>query len=77
MQNGLRNGYLFCNRFAFHSGITQFEAPTATELQKLEEKSLIVYIMIGKTQESSDKCNDIPVQFNLNYVPLHPIQGQL
>jgi biopolymer transport protein ExbD len=57
--------------------MTQWEAPTATELQKLEEKSLIVYIMIGKPQGNSDKYDAVLIQLNSDFVPLHQIPEQL
>ena len=48
--------------------MTQFEIPQATELQKLREKSLIVYIMVGTGQE---------IQLNSDFVSLDELHAQL
>ena len=48
--------------------MTQFELPNVTELQKLEEKSLVVYIMVGKNHENK---STVPViQLNSEFVSL-------
>ena len=47
--------------------MTQFDLPTATELQKLEEKSLVVYVMVGKNPEN--KSTPI-IQLNSEFVRL-------
>jgi biopolymer transport protein ExbD len=51
--------------------------PTATELQKLKEKSLLVYIMIGKTHENAMKNTDILIQLNSDLVSLEEIPDRL
>ncbi|MDR0541062.1 MAG: biopolymer transporter ExbD [Dysgonamonadaceae bacterium] len=48
--------------------MTQFNLPVAEELQKLEEKSLIVYIMVGK---------DASIQLNSDFVSLEEIPARL
>ncbi|MDL2243854.1 biopolymer transporter ExbD [Bacteroidales bacterium OttesenSCG-928-J19] len=35
--------------------MTQFDVPTATELQKLQEKELLIYIMLGHTFDETGK----------------------
>jgi biopolymer transport protein ExbD len=55
----------------------QFEVPTATELQKLKEKSLLVYIMIGKPYKNSMKSTDILIQLNSDFVSLEEIPERL
>jgi biopolymer transport protein ExbD len=47
---------------------TQLELPTATELQKLEEKSLVIYIMVGQKQDNTS--SDYDVQLNSQFVSL-------
>lgn len=44
--------------------LTQFELPTATELQQLEEKSLLIYIMVG------NENNSPIIQLNNDFVTL-------
>ncbi|GHV55782.1 biopolymer transporter ExbD [Bacteroidia bacterium] len=48
--------------------MTQFNLPTVEELQKLEEKSLIVYVMVGK---------DTPIQLNSEFVGLEEMPARL
>ncbi|MDR0681655.1 MAG: biopolymer transporter ExbD [Dysgonamonadaceae bacterium] len=55
----------------------QFEVPTATELQKLKEKSLLVYVMIGKPHEKAMKNTDILIQLNSDFVSLEEIPERL
>jgi biopolymer transport protein ExbD len=58
--------------------MTQFELPTATELQKLKEKSLLIYIMVGKSQGSnSTKSANIHIQLNSNFVSLEEMPEHL
>ena len=53
----------------------QFDLPTATELQKMEEKSLVVYIMVGQKQDSK---STIPViQLNSEFVSLEEIPAAI
>ncbi len=55
--------------------MTQFEIPHATELQKLKEKSLVIYIMVGHKQ--GDTNEDIDIQLNSNFVTLDELFNQL
>ena len=48
---------------------TQFDLPQASELQKLKEKSEVVYIMVGKNQNTV-KDSDFVIQFNSDFVSL-------
>jgi biopolymer transport protein ExbD len=48
--------------------MTQLNLPTADELQKLEEQSLIVYVMAGK---------DSPIQFNSDFISLEEMPLRL
>ncbi|GHT00014.1 biopolymer transporter ExbD [Bacteroidia bacterium] len=48
--------------------MTQFNLPSAVELQKLEEKSLIVYVMVGK---------GTPIQLNSNFITLEEMPAHL
>ena len=48
--------------------MTQFNLPTAEELQKLEEQSLIVYVMVGK---------NTPIQLNTHFISLEEIPTHL
>jgi biopolymer transport protein ExbD len=57
--------------------MTQFELPTATELQKLKEKSLLVYIMVGKPQGYSTENETIRIQLNSDFVLLEEIPDHL
>jgi biopolymer transport protein ExbD len=57
--------------------MTQFDVPTITELQKLQEKSLIVYIMVGKEQENTHPDNEIQIQLNSDFVSLNEMPAHL
>ncbi|MDR2682849.1 MAG: biopolymer transporter ExbD [Dysgonamonadaceae bacterium] len=48
--------------------MTQLNLPTAGELQKLEEQSLIVYVMAGK---------DTPIQLNSQFIRLEEMPAHL
>jgi len=48
--------------------MTQFNLPTADELQKLEEQSLIVYVMAGL---------NTPIQLNTDFVTLEEMPARL
>ncbi|MDR3339901.1 MAG: biopolymer transporter ExbD [Candidatus Symbiothrix sp.] len=56
--------------------LTQFEVPNAVELQKLKEKSLLVYIIVGK-QDSLDSEKLPAIQLNANFVTIENIQEGL
>jgi len=49
--------------------MTQFDLPTAETLQKLEEKSLLLYVMVGKDPNT--------VQVNSSFVALDEIQNRV
>ena len=48
--------------------MTQFNLPTAEEMQKLEEQSLIVYVMVGQ---------NTPIQLNSDFVGLEEMSARL
>ena len=48
--------------------MTQFDLPTAKELQKLEERSLIVYVMAGL---------NTPIQLNSEFIGLEDMPAHL
>lgn len=48
--------------------LTEFDTPTATELQKLEEKSKVFYLMVGK---------DRTIQFNAELVDMDELPAAL
>ena len=48
--------------------MTQFNLPTAEEMQKLEEQSLIVYVMVGQ---------DTPIQLNSDFIGLEEMPARL
>ena len=48
--------------------MTQFNLPTAEELQKLEEQSLIVYVMVGQ---------NTPIQLNTDFIHLEEMPAHL
>ncbi|MCC8145092.1 MAG: biopolymer transporter ExbD [Bacteroidales bacterium] len=47
--------------------MTQFDLPQATELQKLEEKSSVIYIMVGNPH---DPANENKIQLNSEFVSI-------
>jgi len=55
--------------------MTQFEIPNASELQELEEKSHVIYIMVGQKQGNTN--NDIVIQLNSNFVTIDEMPNQL
>jgi biopolymer transport protein ExbD len=57
--------------------MTQFELPEAAELDRLEEKSLIVYIMVGKEQGTADKGTGTTIQLNSDFVSLNEMPARL
>ena len=48
--------------------MTQFNLPMAQELQKLEEQSLIVYVMVGQ---------NTPIQLNSDFISLEEVPAHL
>ena len=48
--------------------MTQFNLPTAEEMQKLEEKSLIIYVMLGQ---------NTPIQLNTDFITLEEMPEHL
>ena len=55
--------------------MVQFDLPTASELQKLEEKSLIVYVMVGQKQENQ---STVPIiQLNSKFVSLEEMPAAI
>lgn len=56
--------------------MTQFQVPTASELQSLKEKSLVIYIMVGH-QEQINKNALPPIQLNSFFTSLEEMPGNL
>jgi biopolymer transport protein ExbD len=57
--------------------MTQFELPTAAELDRLEEKSLILYIMVGKGEGTAGKGTETAIQLNSDFVSLEEMPAHL
>ncbi|GHT75846.1 biopolymer transporter ExbD [Bacteroidia bacterium] len=55
---------------------TQFDIPAVTELQKLEEKSHITYVMVGYKPGSSDTSGML-IQLNSDLITLDEIPARL
>ncbi|GHU74459.1 biopolymer transporter ExbD [Bacteroidia bacterium] len=49
--------------------MTQFDLPASEMVQKLEEKSLLLYVMVGKNTEQ--------IQLNSNFIPLDEMPSRL
>jgi len=56
--------------------LTQVQLPTASELQKLKEKSLLVYILVGK-QSKEDRENEFEIQLNSELIDLETMPSRL
>jgi biopolymer transport protein ExbD len=67
--------FLIVTHFRPVAVMTQLELPTATELQKLEEKSLVIYIMVGHKQDNPS--GDYDIQLNSGFVQLEEIPATL
>ena len=52
--------------------LTQFQLPNTQELQKLKEKSLLTYIIVGKTENGP-----APIQLNNDFTTLDAMPEQL
>lgn len=52
----------------------QFDLPLATELQKLEEKNSVIYIMVGK---SDQKSKENQIQVNSEFVSIENLSVTL
>jgi biopolymer transport protein ExbD len=63
--------FMIVTHFRPVSVMTRLELPVATELQKLEEKSLVIYILIGHKQENQTSAYDI--QVNSEFAKLEEI----
>jgi biopolymer transport protein ExbD len=55
--------------------LTKVDLPTATELQKLQEKSLVIYLMVG--QKLSEKSPTQVIQLNSDFVTLEELPAAL
>jgi biopolymer transport protein ExbD len=67
--------FMIVTHFRPVSVMTQLELPVATELQKLEEKSLLVYIMVGHKDGNTSPEYDI--QLNSQFVSLEEMPAAL
>jgi biopolymer transport protein ExbD len=67
--------FMIVTHFRPVSVMTQLELPAATELQKLEEKSLLVYIMVGHKPGNTSSGYDI--QLNSQFVGLEEMPAAL
>ncbi|GHT60241.1 biopolymer transporter ExbD [Bacteroidia bacterium] len=56
--------------------LTQFQLPNTKELQKLQEKSLLIYIIAGKTGDESTG-EQAPIQLNNDFTTLDVMPEQL
>jgi biopolymer transport protein ExbD len=56
--------------------LTQVQLPSANELQKLKEKSLLIYIVVGKP-ENNDAETNLPIQLNSDFTSLDAMPAQL
>lgn len=56
--------------------LTQFQLPNTTELQKLKEKSLLVYITVGKTDNTPIE-KQAPIQLNSDFTTLEAMPEEL
>jgi biopolymer transport protein ExbD len=52
--------------------LTQVQLPSTKELQKLKEKSLLLYIVVGKSEN-----NESPIQLNNDFTSLDAMPMQL
>jgi biopolymer transport protein ExbD len=57
--------------------LTQFQLPNAAELQKLKEKSLLVYIMVGQPLEKGVPDNTPAIQLNSGFTTLEELPFNL
>ncbi|MCL1934570.1 MAG: biopolymer transporter ExbD [Candidatus Azobacteroides sp.] len=56
--------------------LTQVQLPNASELQKLKEKSLLVYLSVGKSSDENQK-NPYEIQLNSELIALEDILFKL
>jgi Biopolymer transport protein len=56
---------------------TQFDVPQASELQKLQEKNLVVYVMVGKVMTSPAKQLEPVIQLDSDFVSLENLPQRL
>jgi biopolymer transport protein ExbD len=56
--------------------LTQFQLPNTKELQKLKEKSLLIYIIVGKTG-NEPTGEQAPIQLNNDFTTLDAMPEQL
>jgi biopolymer transport protein ExbD len=56
--------------------LTQFQIPNAVELQKLKEKSLLIYIMVGKAENATPE-NDPVIQLNSGFTSLEELPAKI
>jgi biopolymer transport protein ExbD len=67
--------FMIVTHFRPVSVMTQLELPTATELQKLAEKSLLVYIIVGHKQGNTS--SDFDIQLNSQFVDIKEMPAAL
>jgi biopolymer transport protein ExbD len=58
--------FMIVTHFRPVSVMTQMELPQAAELQKLKEKSMVIYIMVGKGKTNS--ASFPPIQVNSGFI---------
>lgn len=56
--------------------LTQFTVPRATELQKLQEKNRVVYLMVGQKM-GEPSHSGVAIQVNSEFVPLEELRASL
>jgi biopolymer transport protein ExbD len=57
--------------------LTKVDLPTASELQKLEEKSLVVYISVGQKLTEKTPSSAPSIQLNSDFVALEDLPSAL
>jgi biopolymer transport protein ExbD len=67
--------FMIVTHFRPVSVMTRLELPKATELQKLEEKSPVTYILVGHRQENQSSLYDI--QINSEFATLEQLPAVL
>lgn len=57
--------------------LLDFEIPTATELQNLDDKSHLIYIMVGEKKDLKNDTSNQTIQLNSSYTSLEELPNAL
>jgi len=68
--------FLLATNMRTTPALTQIELPEASELQKLKEKSLLIYLFIG-TPKTEDRENRFEIQLNSELIALEELPLKL